>query len=180
MVGLLLLAGTNPAWADSFSVTTAFACLGGEEGCPQQSVHEEGAGDQDESFKGWVNLTVENTGTEPWGDFHFEIFQVGSETVEDVHFIVTTPYEPTSSQSGLSWTVDNVVVGATLDLFFYSDPVDPGETATFNIYTDNTTDRVSFFGTAYYPTPIPEPTALLLVSTGLAGLAAAGRRRALH
>ena len=119
---------------------------------------------------------MENTGTESWGDFHFEIYQVTGETIENVDFIVTSPYEPTSTQAGLTWVLDNVAVGATLDLFFYSDPVLPGETATFSVYTDNTADQVSFFGTSFHPTPIPEPGTFGLLAAGLIGLASFRKR----
>ena len=130
-------------------------------------------------FKGSITLTVTNTGTEAWGDFHFEFFQVGGETIDNVHWEVATPYEPTKDGSsvGLSWAVDNVSVGATLDLLFYGNPVLPSETVTFVIYSDNTADNVSFFGTLYYPTPVPEPGTGLFLAFGLVGLAIHGRRR---
>ena len=38
----------------------------------------------------------------------------------------------------------------------YADPVLPGETAHFTVYTDNP-DHLSFFGVMLYPTPVPEP-----------------------
>ena len=72
--------------------------------------------------------------------------------------------------------VDNVSVGATLDLLFYGDPVLPSETVTFVVYSDNTIDNVSFFGTLYYPTPVPEPSTAVLLAGGLIGLAIHGRR----
>lgn len=161
---LAFVLGTAPAWGHDQYISADFDCLG--EACEQQSQHEDA-----DPFKGWVYLTVENTGTEAWGDFHFEIFQVTSETIENVDFIVDSPYQPTSSQSGLSWAVDNDAVGATLDLYFYGDPVLPSETATFSVYTDNTADMVSFFGTAYYPTPVPEPGTFWLLGAGLIGMA---------
>ena len=166
---LALFLGTAPAWGHSFSYSTDVSCVGS--GCAVFLDHEEA-----DPFKGWANITVTNTGTEAWGDFHLEIFQVTGETVEDVAFIVDAPYQPTSTQSGLTWVVDNVSVGATLDLFFYSDPVLPTETATFSVYTDNTTDEVSFFGTSFYPTPIPEPGTFGLLAAGLIGLASFRKR----
>lgn len=127
-------------------------------------VHED-----DSPWAGWVNVTVENTGTEPWGDFHFEIFSSDGSDVSNVDWVVDPPYEPTSSQSPLTWAVDNVTVGATIDLYFYGDPVYPGETATFSVYNVNP-DQLSFFGVAFYPTPIPEPAGLLLLSLGVLAL----------
>ena len=172
-VGLLFVAGAGSAWASDVVLDPAsFDCVGS--GCSQSSTHADA-----DPFKGSITLTVTNTGTEAWGDFHFNFFQVGMETIENVHWEVANPYEPTmnGSSTGLSWNVDNDVVGATLDLFFYGNPVDPTESVTFVVYSDNTTDNVSFFGTSYYPTPVPEPNTLLLIATGLAGLTVAGRRR---
>jgi hypothetical protein len=166
---LVLFLGTAPVWADDMSVVADFDCVGSGV-CEQTSEHEDA-----DPFKGWANITVTNTGTEAWGDFHFLLFQV-TNPIDNVDFIVDSPYQPTSSQSGLSWDVDNDVVGATLDLFFYSDPVLPSEVATFRIYTDNTTDQVSFFGMAFYPTPVPEPGTFALLAAGLIGLAAFRKR----
>lgn len=124
--------------------------------------HEDG-----EPFKGWVDVSVTNTGTEAWGDFHFEIFQVGTYgPIDNIDFIDYSPYEPTSSQVLDSWAIDNVSVGAKMDLYFYNDPVNPGESATFKVYTDNTTNNVTFFGVSIYPTPVPEPTAAVLLGLG--------------
>ncbi len=119
-------------------------------------------------FGGWINVTITNTGSEPWGDFHFELFSVG-EDISNIDFLVDPPYEPTSSQSPLTWVVDNVSVGAKIDLFYYLDPVLPGETANFSVYTDNQ-DEVSFFGVMFYPTPVPEPASLALFGLGLLAL----------
>ena len=124
--------------------------------------------DDQSPFKGYLHLEVTNTGDESWGDFHFEIYHVpGQGAIDNVDWVDDSPYEPTSSQGGLSWVIDNVAVGATLDLYFYSDPVAPGETATFDVYTDNTTDKV-FFGVLMYPSPVPEPGTLILM--GIAGM----------
>ena len=94
--------------------------------------------DQD-PWKGWFNLTVKNDGTAAWGDFHFLLFEAPN--YPGSVFFKTDPH-PTSSQSGLSWNLS--ASGKELDLFFYGDPVLPGETATFSVYTDNTSNPVSY------------------------------------
>lgn len=114
-------------------------------------------------WAGWVNVSVTNTGAEPWGDFHFEIFQVGDEDPSNVDWMEDPT--PTSSQSPLTWVIDNTDPHATIDVYFYADPVYPGETATFSVYNVNP-DQVSFFGVSFYPTPVPEPAGLLLLGLG--------------
>ena len=119
-------------------------------------------------WAGWFTITATNTGTEPWGDFHFEIFEVppyGAVDNVDWYDASMGGNDPTSSQSPLTWAIDNVTVGATIDLFYYSDPVYPGETATFAVYNVNP-DQLTFFGVSFYPTPVPEPTSLCLLVLG--------------
>ncbi len=126
-------------------------------------------------FKGWAFVYVKNTSDDPWGDFHFEIYDYDGVDISNVHFIIDSPYQPTSTQTGLSWVVDNDAVGATIDLYFYSDPVLSGEIATFQVYTDNTTDEINF-GLQIHPTEVPEPASLLLF--GLGGFALLRKRKA--
>jgi hypothetical protein len=163
VLGIFLLTGPLPVGAHSFFESSSIPGIGIDNAV--WSEHEEAS-----PFKGTATLTVTNSGTEAWGDFHFQIFEVtGFGSVENVDFdVISSP--PTSSQSGLTWSVDNDVVGSTLDLYFYSDPVLAGETATFTVYTDNTTDQLSFFGMLYYPTPVPIPSAVWLLGSGLIGL----------
>jgi hypothetical protein len=121
-------------------------------------------------FKGFLFLTVQNSGSQPWGDFHFQIYDpMGGQDISNVGFLDSTTVppgpNPTSSQSPLTWTINNVIVGATCDLYFYSNPVMPGNTATFTVYTSNP-DHLSFFGVMLYPTPVPEPVTLLSLALG--------------
>jgi len=118
---------------------------------------------------------VSNTGTEDWGDFHFQLFQVTG-PITNVFFDISSPFEPTSNRSDLDCSISSG--GHVLDCTFYDDPVGPSETLKINVYTNNATDHVSFFGTLYYPTPVPEPGTAVLMGLSLLGLLAAGRRRA--
>lgn len=138
-------------------------------------------------FKGWAFVTVKNTGNEAWGDFHFKVFAYpgGSNDISQVSFLDASMqdslgasgYNPISTQSSTTWTIDNNVVGAELSLYFYSDPVAPGEIATFSVYTDNTASHANF-GLMMWPSPaVPEPGSLLALTTGLVGLAGFMRKR---
>jgi hypothetical protein len=137
--------------------------------------------DQD-PWKGYVDVTVTNNSAQDWGDFHFQIFQIPNEAdVSNVHIIETTsPPEddttPDCSQSGFTYVIDNAAVGATLDYYFYDDPVAVGEQASFKFYTDNTTDNVNF-GVAMWPSPVPEPMTLSLLAVGAAALRCRRKRK---
>lgn len=133
-------------------------------------IHEQELTHEDaDPWKGLLTVNVTNTGTEAWGDFHFQIFQVPGYP-GNVVFDVSAPNQPTGSQNALQWNLS--ADSKSLDLFFYGDPVFSGESATFTVFTDNTTNQVPFFGVLVYPTPVPVPGALLLLGTGIAGLAA--------
>ena len=152
----LLMASTAQAH-DAF-IITSFA----DDMAAQQWEHADAT-----PFKGWVNVTVTNTGSQPWGDFHFQIYDpIGTQDISNVSFLdsTTTPPgpNPTSSQVPFTWTIDNVSIGAKMDLYFYSAPVLPTQTATFSVWTDNP-DYLSFFGVMLYPTPVPEPASLVLL-----------------
>ena len=135
---------------------------------------------QDE-WAGWVNVTITNNGSEAWGDFHFSIFEVdipgysGNLDVTNVDW-VTAGYAPNISGYTLDYfDVDNDAYGATIDLYFYSNPVAVGETATFSVYNVNP-DHIGFFGISFYPTPVPVPGAVWLLGSGLLGIAGLRKR----
>jgi hypothetical protein len=154
-VGLLM---TSAARADDAYITTSFSDMQF-----QQFTHNDLT-----PFKGNAFVTATNTGDQPWGDFHFQIFDPsgGTMNIANVSFLdaTTTPPgpNPSSSQVPFTWMIDNVSVGARMDLFFYGAPVLPGQTATFTVYTDNP-DHLSFFGLMIWPTPVPEPASILLL-----------------
>lgn len=128
-----------------------------------------------EPFKGWFTVTATNTGTQAWGDFHFFFFDpVGGQNLTNLDFTdaSTGGIDPWSTQSPMTWTI--AADGSAIDLFFYTDPVGPGQGATFNVYTDNA-DHLSFFGVGFYATPVPEPMTLGLLSLG--GLALLRRKK---
>ena len=130
-------------------------------------------------YKGWAYVFVKNTSSDPWGDFHFKIFSYDGSDVSQVDFqdAGMGGIDPVSTQVGTTWTIDNAVVGAEMSLFFYGDPVLPGEFATFQVYTDNTITMENF-GLMIWPSPVPEPSSILALSGlfGLAGLAWRKRR----
>jgi len=173
--GLLLLAGTAPAWADSVDVSLSFSCLGS--GCSQSAVHEEGTGYQDYDFKGWVYLTASNGGSEAWGDYHFQLFSSppSYEDITNLVFQTGGGFGPQSSQSISSVSLSGD--GKTLDVYFDGDPVAPTDTLHINVYTNNA-DHISYFGVLSYPTPIPEPGTAALMGLSLLGLLAMVRRTA--
>ncbi|MBP6875809.1 MAG: hypothetical protein KBD56_07035 [Candidatus Eisenbacteria bacterium] len=105
-----------------------------------------------------VYVVATNSGSQPWGGFHFGIYDpMGGQDISNIEFTDSSlgGPDPSSSQVPLTWTINNVVVGAILDLSFHTDAVMPGETAWFQVYYENP-DNISFFGVLFYPTPLPE------------------------
>ena len=78
----------------------------------------------------------------------------------------------------LTWTISNYSFhGATINLFFYDDPIDSGDLAIIKVYTDNTWNKWSSFHLSGYATPVPEPATLTLVGLGIVGLLLRARNK---
>ena len=129
-------------------------------------------------WKGWAYVFVKNTTLDPWGDFHFKIFSYDGSNVSAVDFrdAGMGGFDPISTQTLSSYTIDNTVVGAEMSLYFYNDPVMPGQVAQFQVWTDNTTTQGNF-GLMIHPSPVPEPSSMLALSGSLLGLAGLAWRR---
>lgn len=162
---LLFACGAGRVLADDVEWSTTFVNLS-----PQDTIHDDA-----EPFKGSAKVTVTNDTDEWWTDFHFQVFSVNGSNITATIFVDGGSYNPTSSQSGLTWVINNNPAGATMDLYFASDPVAPGATAWFKVYTDNTTYKQRF-GLSIYPT-VPEPGSLLAFASGLVGFAGLALRR---
>jgi hypothetical protein len=127
-------------------------------------------------WKGWASLWVKNWCGEAWGDYHFKIKGFN---IANVDFRDDAPFQPQLwlkqgsswvKYSGLTWNINNTVVGAELDLFFYGNPIEHGDTALLKVYTDNTYSHCSSFHIASYPTPVPEPAPIALLGLGAVAL----------
>lgn len=126
-------------------------------------------------FKGTGMVFVTNTGNQAWGDFHFQVYSVpgfGSATSVAIKDATMGGMNPSLIGFGSMHSLDNWNIGTTLDghakidLFYYTNPILPGQTVSFTIYTDNTAQQVGFFGLAFNPTPVPEPMTMVLLGLG--------------
>jgi hypothetical protein len=141
-------------------------------------------------WKGWAtfnvkNLSMKNLSPVDWGDFHLKIKESWCSDVDFRDDYVTGPsgydhrpqlliWDGSSWEQvlypDLTWAIDNGEPHATMDLFFYGNPVEFGEKVKIRVYTDNTIGRHSSFSILAHPTPVPEPTTLALLGLGAVAL----------
>jgi hypothetical protein len=131
--------------------------------------------EDDEDWKGWATIWVWNACGQDWGDFHLQIKSCFgsditnvdfSETIAPELYIRTAPFTWELVED-LVWDVDNEVVGATLDMGFYDNPIEAGDWAKIRVYTDNTAvPHAAWFTICAYPTLVPEPTTIALLGLG--------------
>jgi hypothetical protein len=142
----------------------------------QTNIHYEPDNTDPLQHKGWAVVTVTNTGNAAWGDMHFQVVGMNVSSVDWMSGGLLDPtYKLNSVPKPMTFVIDNVNPQATLDMYFYANPVLPGQTATFSAYTDNTSQMLPFFGLMVYPTPVPEPATLAML--GLGGLMFFRKRR---
>jgi hypothetical protein len=113
---------------------------------------------------------VTNNSGITWGDFHFELGNITGFPASQVVFCDSTNpscNDPYTSIVGATYNITNT--GKYLDFYFYGNPLYNGQTATFNVYTDNTANHQPFSITAY-PTVVPEPISSTLFILGGATL----------
>jgi hypothetical protein len=125
------------------------------------------------TMNGWVTFNVTNNTPFAWGDFNMEI-QACCGAVDWVHFEEVTN-SPSSSQS-FTYNIDNVTVGATLDYFYYSDPIGVGESGWFKAFISNPASGAPggtpgvLYTLAVTPSIVPEPISSILFVSGGATL----------
>jgi hypothetical protein len=118
-----------------------------------------------ENRKGWAYFTVTNTGGALWGDYHIEIIDAEFLGAPDASGVLIT--DALSSLGDYSVEISINDAGYyQADFEFYGNPMANGDTAVFQVYTDNTVSNVDFFGFKVYPTPVPEPATLAMLGLG--------------
>ncbi len=125
-------------------------------------------GTQVQAATGPFNVTAVNTTDVAWGNFHFLIFAVPGFDSTNVFFDLSTP--PVSSQviDSLNILWDFTTGEKKLDLFFYNDPLLPGETGSWEVSINNPDNTI--YAVTSYPSVVPEPVSSTLFIIGAATL----------
>ena len=100
-------------------------------------------------WKGWAtinvkNLTFKNSSPVAWGDFHLKIKESWCSDVDFATYTAPQLWIKEGSSwvqvlsPDLTWVINNDADNATMDLFFYGDPIAHGQQAKIKVYTDNT------------------------------------------
>lgn len=163
MLALGLLLGSSSAWAHNETIPETFELELGDE--PVSFTH-----DDQSDWKGFLTLTVTNTGDDPWGDFHFYL-----DPSDSVVFATGLGAPYMTGVTGFSSTYDDDF--HTLNFYFYGDPIENGDLATFTVYTDNTKEKLGFFSISMKASPVPLPAAAWLLGSGVVGMIAVRRRK---
>ncbi len=125
---------------------------------------------------GWVTLNMTNNSGFAWGDLNVEIWECSApfvcNSVENVHFlegIHDSMQTPQTDRSPFTYNIDNDSVGATLDYYYYNDPIATGgDTGMFKFKIDNPDGTI--YTLAVTPSVVPEPISSTLFVIGGATL----------
>lgn len=157
LISLSLFVFTANVFADDGSWTTTIDAWAGT---------QLGHNDAD-PWKGLGTLTVTNTMEESWGDFHFQVIDFLANVVFEESTFIKMKDSEGATYTGYTYSITGT---QNLDFYFYDNPVLPGETVSFQFYTNNTINKHTWFGLLAYPTPVPEPMTLGLLSLGAIAL----------
>ncbi len=122
-------------------------------------------------WKGTATLTVTNSMSEQWGDFHFAIYELTNPgsvifTTGGTIEMLDNLGNPYAGGLGVGYDY-TMPTTQTLNFTFYDNPVNSGQTVTFKVYTDNTAMQNAWFGLMVNPTPVPEPATIALLGLGI-------------
>ena len=101
-------------------------------------------------------------------DFHLKVLGWNSQNVDFVDGGIFDPQLWVFSggiweQYDIDWEISPD--GSQMDITFYDNPIEHGELAWIQAYTDNTS-HCSIFYVKAYPTPIPEPVTIAFLGLG--------------
>ncbi len=151
------------AIAHDGDITTSFSDVG--IGAQQGIDHPDA-----DPWAGWFYVIVENTSNVAWGDFHFYVSSLNGSDVSNVDFTDLAVYktDPLGTPVNMPVTANVSPDKSFIDLYYYANPVNPGDTVLFGVANVNP-DHVDF-RVCFYPTVVPEPGSLLALGSGLVGL----------